>query len=143
MTSLVNNGTERDSVSGLPLISSELVRYFLASGIALMVDAGSLYLLTQFVGIHYLNSAAIGFLLGLATIYVLSIRWVFTKRRVKKTHHELVLFAVIGIGGLGINELGMYLLTDILLFHFMVSKMLVTALVFTWNFSIRKLLLFR
>ena len=143
MTTLVNNGAETDSISGIPFFDNELVRYFIASSIALLVDLGTLYLLTQFAGVHYLISAASGFILGLATIYIISIRWVFSKRRVKKTHHEVLIFTMIGIGGLGINELGIYLLTEKLLFHFMVSKILVTALVFSWNFGIRKLLLFR
>ena len=143
MTTLVNNGTETDLAAGTPFLSRELARYFIASGIALLVDAGTLYLLTEFAGVQYLISAAIGFTLGLGTIYILSIRWVFSKRRVKKSQHELIIFSLIGIGGLGINELGIYLLTDKLLLHFMLSKILTTGLVFSWNFGIRKLLLFR
>jgi len=143
MTTLVNNGAETDSVAQCHLSISELARYFIASGTALLVDAGTLYLLTRIAGVHYLVSAATGFMLGLATIYIASVRWVFSKRRVKNTHQEILIFTMIGIGGLGINELGIYLLTEKLLFHFMLSKLLVTTLVFTWNFGIRKLLLFR
>ncbi|MCB1763378.1 MAG: GtrA family protein [Gammaproteobacteria bacterium] len=143
MTTIVHSGTERGSLAGIPFISNELIRYFIASIAALLVDVGTLYLLTQFAGLHYLISAGTGFLLGLATVYVLSIRWVFSKRRVKKSSHEVIIFSLIGLGGLGINEFGMYLLTDKLLFHFMVSKLVVTGLVFSWNFGIRKLLLFR
>ena len=143
MTISLNKRTETDSVAATSLISSELARYFIASGFAFLVDAGTLYLLTRFVEVHYLMSAAIGFILGLTTIYIVSVRWVFSKRRLKKTHHEVFIFSMIGIGGLGINELGMYLLTEKMMFHFMVSKILVTALVFMWNFGVRKLLLFR
>jgi len=143
MTALARNGSETTVVDGVPFINSELIRYFVSSGIALLVDVGTLYLLTSFVGVHYLVSAAIGFTLGLVTIYMLSIRWVFSKRRLKKTHHELFIFTLIGIGGLGINELGLFLLTDLLQFHFMISKLFVTGLVFSWNFGIRKLVLFR
>ena len=121
----------------------ELVRYFMASAMALAVDAGSLYLLTEYAGVHYLVSAAIGFLFGMAAIYLLSIGWVFSTRRVKKTHHEMLIFALIGVIGLGINEVGLYLLTDFLAYHYMVSKLLVSLLVFSWNFAARKLLLFR
>ena len=121
----------------------ELLRYLLASAGALVVDAGSLYLFTEYAGLHYLVSAAIGFLLGMATIYLLSIGWVFSVRRVKKTHHEMLIFALIGVVGLGINELGLYLLTEFLSFHYMISKLLVSCLVFSWNFLARKLILFR
>ena len=100
-------------------------------------------LLTEVVGLHYLVSAAIGFMLGLVSVYLLSIHWVFTTRRVQKSHHEALIFAIIGFGGLGINELGLYLLTEALMLHYAVSKLLVTGLVFGWNFGIRKILLFR
>ena len=124
-------------------IHLELLRYFLASAAAFTVDAGTLYLLTEYVGIHYLVSAAIGFMLGMATIYLLSIGWVFSTRRVEKTHHEFLIFALIGVIGLGINEAGLYLLTEFLSFHYMMSKLLVSFLVFSWNFAARKLMLFR
>lgn len=120
----------------------ELLRYFLASAAALAVDVGTLYLLTEFAGLHYLISAAIGFLLGMATIYLLSIKWVFSTRRVKKTHHEMLMFALIGVIGLGLNEIGLFLLTEFLSVHYMISKLLVSVLVFSWNFVARKLLLF-
>ena len=143
MTTIVNNGTETDSAAGIFSVNSELARYFIASGIAFLVDVGTLHLFTQIAGLHYLVSAATGFVLGLCTIYVLSIRWVFSKRSVKNSHHELLIFSMIGIGGMGINELGIYLLTDKLLFHYLASKIVVTVFVFAWNFGIRKLLLFR
>jgi len=129
-----------DMTSRLP---GEFVRYFMASGVAFVVDAGTLFLLTHFLGIHYLVSAATGFLLGLLTVYLLSIHWVFPTRRIQNPHHELVLFSIIGIGGLGVNELGMYLLTEKLLLHYMYSKLVVSFLVFSWNFGARKLILFR
>ena len=124
-------------------IHLELVRYFVASAAALAVDVGSLYLLTEYAGVQYLVSAAIGFLLGLTTVYLLSVGWVFSTRRVDKTHHEMLIFALIGVIGLGINEAGLYLLTDFLAFHYMASKLLVSFMVFSWNFAARKLLLFR
>ena len=124
-------------------LSGEFVRYFMASGMAFAVDAGTLFLLTHFLGMHYLVSAAVGFILGLLTVYLLSIRWVFSRRRVRNQHHELMLFTLIGIGGLGVNELGMYFLTEILLLHYMFSKLVVSFLVFTWNFGARKFMLFR
>ncbi|MCB1858669.1 MAG: GtrA family protein [Gammaproteobacteria bacterium] len=131
------------AVSGFAGLNAEFARYFFASALAFLIDAGSLFLLTQYAGIHYLTSAALGFLLGLVAVYILSVRWVFTTRRLQNNHHEMMLFAAIGIGGLGINELGMFLATEVLALYYMISKVLVAASVFAWNFTIRKLLLFR
>ncbi|MCB1758887.1 MAG: GtrA family protein [Gammaproteobacteria bacterium] len=143
MNSIAVGIGERIAKLGSSIPENELLRYFLASGFALGVDYGTLLLLTEVVGLHYLVSAAIGFMLGLVSVYLLSIHWVFTTRRVQKSHHEALIFAIIGFGGLGINELGLYLLTEALMLHYAVSKLLVTGLVFGWNFGIRKILLFR
>ena len=50
---------------------------------------------------------------------------------------------MIGVAGLAINELLMWLFTDWLLFHYLVSKIIATAVVFFFNFFIRKFALFK
>ena len=44
--------------------------------------------------------------------------------------------------GLGLNNLLLYLFTDKLNIHYMISKLLTTALVMVWNFGARKVILF-
>ena len=55
----------------------------------------------------------------------------------------IVLFALVGIAGVGINQLLMYLMVDGLSLNEMVSKMVAAVLVLMWNFGARKLLLFK
>jgi len=50
----------------------QLLRYTFVGGLAFIVDLGSLFALTEFAGLHYLVSASLSFLLGLATNYTLS-----------------------------------------------------------------------
>jgi len=141
--------TESDTevAPGLGVLGSEglheFVRYFVASLIALLVDAGLLVLLTSVVGVPYLWSGAIAFLAGLATVYLLSVRWVFSKRTMNDMKVEAIVFAVIGVVGLGINELVLYGLTGVLGFHYGLAKVASVGLVFFWNFGARKYLLFR
>lgn len=124
-------------------LMAEFGRYFLASGVGLLVDFGLLFLLTEYAHFHYLVSATISFLVGLATVYYLSIRWVFTARRLPSAKAELLVFAFVGIVGLGLNNLGLWLLTELAGIYYLGSKVVVTGGVFLWNFSARKLLLFR
>lgn len=126
----------------LSFIPYEFAKYVIASGIALAVDIGFLYILTDIIGIHYLFSATISFSLGIMSIYILSIAWVFDKRRLSDNRIELFVFAFIGIIGLGINTLGLYLLTGMAGFYYLYSKAFTTLLVFSWNFGARKITLF-
>ena len=120
-----------------------LFRYGFVGGAAFIVDYGALFLLTEVFGLHYLLSATISFILGLITNYLLSISWVFNNRTMGNRWAEFTVFAIIGIIGLGLNALIMYLCTDKMGIHYMLSKIISTILVFFWNFFARKIVLFK
>jgi putative flippase GtrA len=120
----------------------QFFRYGLVGGVAFLVDFSSLVFLTSVIMIHYLWSAAIAFLLGLATNYLMSVTWVFSRRALSNKYLEFGIFAWIGIIGLGLNEVFMWFFTEKWLCHYTVSKVLSTVLVFLWNFVSRKLILF-
>ena len=121
----------------------QLLRYFFVGGISFIVDYGSLWLLTEMVGLPYLLSAAMAFILGLVCNYVLSTRWVFGESRISNRMGEFAAFAAIGIVGLGLNELIMYACTDGAKIHYMVSKIISAVVVFFWNFLARRFLVFK
>lgn len=120
----------------------QLFRYGFVGGAAFAVDYGTLFLLTHFVGVPYLWSAAVAFIFGLVSNYLFSISWVFKQSGTMQRWQEFIFFAIIGVIGLIFNELIMYAGTDILHLHYMVSKLISTAIVFFWNFFARKFLLF-
>lgn len=124
-------------------ILSQLFRYTFVGGFAFIVDFSALYVFTEFLHVHYLISAAIGFILGLLVNYALSIIWVFNKRTVKSRLAEATLFAVIGLIGLGLNELFIWFFTEQSHLHYQVSKVISTAIIYFWNFFARKLALFK
>jgi putative flippase GtrA len=118
-------------------------RYLVVGGLAFVVDFGSLYLLTEFAGLHYLISAAIAFLFGLLTNYCLSRLWVFDRRTIENVAMEFVIFTVIGIVGLGLNEAIIWFVREKIHFHYMIAKAISSAIVLIWNFGARKSVLFR
>lgn len=120
----------------------QLFRYTFVGGLAFVVDFGLLYLLTEFANFHYLTSAAIAFVAGLVVNYVLSKLWVFNKSSYKNKVAEFLMFALIGVIGLGFTELLMWLFTDIFGAYYIISKILTTMLVYFWNFFARKFMIF-
>ena len=120
----------------------QLFRYVLVGGLAFVIDYGSLFVLTEYFGVNYLLSAAIAFVLGLMVNYLLSTIWVFTESRLNNKMAEFSVFAFIGLVGLVLNEVIMYICSDILNIHYMVSKLCSTGIVFFWNFFGRKYILF-
>jgi len=120
----------------------QFFRYTFVGGFAFLVDFGLLILLTEYFHLYYLISAGIGFVFGLIVNYYLSVNWVFNNRVVENRLFEFLVFTLIGIVGLCLNELFLWLFTDKLLFHYILSKAITTFIVYFWNFFARKFLLF-
>jgi putative flippase GtrA len=120
----------------------QLLRYTFVGGFAFLVDFGTLIILTEYFSIYYLVSAGIAFLFGLVINYFLSIKWVFNSRAMENPLLEFLLFSLIGLIGLGLNELFLWILTDILLIYYLLSKIITAFIVYFWNFFARKKMLF-
>ena len=121
----------------------QVFRYGIAGLTAAAVDTGMLALLTELFGERLLLLwTAIAFALGLATTYILSIKWVFSNRTMGQAA-ELTIFIIIGLVGLGLTELLVWVFAIKLNWHYLIAKITAATAVFIWNFSAKKLLLFR
>lgn len=116
---------------------AQLFRYTFAAGIGLVIDFGTVIFTKQILGFHYLLAAAAGFTLGLIVTYIFSNLVVFGKPTGNQAR-LFVLFTIIGIVGLGLLTLLMWLLTGLLGLNYIASKAIATIAVFLWNFFARK-----
>lgn len=122
----------------------QFFRYLFVGGIATVVDWGVLMGLTELLQLHHLVSAIFAFLAGLGTNFLLSKLLVFSASEAKTNSLlEFLGYALIGVIGLGMTELIMFLFTDGLSLHYMLSKAIATAVVLVWNYLARKLLLYK
>ncbi|MBI9012896.1 MAG: GtrA family protein [Clostridiales bacterium] len=121
----------------------ELIRYVFAGGIAFVLDFLVLMVLYKVFDVYYLTATALGLIVGLFTTYLLSIKWVFNNRAVSNRTSELSLFLLIGSIGFLINEYVIWVSVEALFLSVPVSKVVATAIVFFWNFTARKVILFK
>lgn len=119
----------------------QFFRYIFVGGFAFLADAFSLWFCEIYM--HYMISAAVGFIIGLIVNYLLSTCFVFGESaKVKNKLKEFAVYALIGIMGLALTEIIMYFLTDICNFYFMLSKIAAAVIVLLWNFAARKVILY-
>lgn len=116
----------------------QFFKYFGAALIGYIVDFGVLIIAKEVFHLHYLISATLGFILGLVVIYILSSRYVFGASKLKSKTHEFLFFAAIGIVGLGLLNLLMWIMTGGLGVNYLVSKIVATIVVYGWNFFARR-----
>lgn len=119
----------------------QFFRYLLVAVAAFAVDFGTYTILVKVVDIHPVVAATIGFLLGIIVNYLLSIRWVFDKRS-HSARYELIVFTTIGLVGLGLTDMIIWLIAVKAGQDELLAKIIATAIVFFWNFGARKIILF-
>lgn len=117
----------------------QFFRYLFVGGFAAVINIGSLYVLKEFVHIYYLIANVLGFMLGLITNYILSKWLIFSKENNLNKLTEFIIYAIIGIVGLGLDTVFVWLFTELGLYY-MISKIVSTGLVFIWNFFARKII---
>ena len=119
---------------------SQLIKFGLVGGIAFLIDYGIMVFLTEVFKIPSLISAAISFTVSVIFNYIASVKWVFDvdKEKNSKTK-ELVVFILLSIVGLGINELIMWIMDKKFGIYYMISKIVATIVVMCYNFITRKL----
>lgn len=105
------------------------------------IDYGLMIFLTEFCGIRYLVSSGISFSVSVLVNYVLSLKFVFETDKDNNKIAEFLIFIILSVIGLGINQALMWVCVDKLKVYYMISKIGVTGVVMVYNFVTRKLIL--
>ena len=122
----------------------QFFRYLFVGGFASVVDWLALWFFYEKASIYEYVSIAMAFVCGLMANYILSSHFVFTGIAKDKKHTtKFPVYFTTGLIGLGFTELFMLLFDGVLGIHYMVSKIITTAVVFIWNFGSKKILLYR
>lgn len=118
----------------------QILKFGVVGGIAFLIDSSLLYILTEYAKIPVLYSSVISFSVSVIFNYILSTKWVFTTKE-KQTLKDFIIFVLLSVIGLGINQLIMYLGVDKLNIYYMIVKLFATAVVMVYNFISRKLII--
>lgn len=123
-------------------VARDAMRYLLASGCALFVDIGILWVLVQYFSWWYLAAATTSFLSGMVVAYVLSITMVFDHRRLNDQWIEFLSFAAVGGVGLAINAGVIFMAVGYFGLHYLAAKCIAAGFTFAFNFFARRQFLF-
>lgn len=131
----------------------QIIKFSIVGAIAFLIDFGVYTLCCNVIGIHYIIAGFLGFSISLIFNYVASMRFVFKSKggsRIK----ESIIFAILSVVGLGINEVILYLCIDVMYRNSdmlqsimsekwmnIAAKVVATAIVMVYNFVSRKIFL--
>ena len=129
------------SVDGIKKLIAQFMKFGVVGVIAFFIDYGLLAFCTEILHLNYLVSATIGFTVAVVFNYIASMRYVFTHKEDMSRRREFVIFVVLSIIGLILNNALMWAGVELLNIHYLVVKLFATVVVAIWNFVSRKLLL--
>lgn len=134
----------------------QFLRSVIVGAVATVIDIGVLTVLVEAFNANVFIATAIGFIVGLLVNFFISSVWVFEKSTVVKNRvSEFIIFALIGVVGLIINELivnffDLYLAKSLIFGSFidsdkyyLIGKLVATVIAFVWNFFARKFIIYR
>ena len=120
---------------------SQFMKFGIVGIIAFVIDYGFMVLLTEVFGVPYLISTTVSFIISVIFNYFASMRFVFKRKDDMSRRREFIIFVVLSVIGLVINDVFMWLMVDFLFIDYRISKIVVTFIVAVWNFVTRKIFL--
>lgn len=113
-------------------IKKKFIRFCLSGAIATLVDVSLLYVFTEFIGIWYLTSATLSFIIGTLIHYAISSFWVFESRH--KTLKQYLIFVLVQTVGLAINLLVIFILVEYFNWWYIFGKLIAVVIGVMWNY---------
>lgn len=120
----------------------QIVRYALVGGSIAAIDFLFFWVFAVWLSFPYLWVNGIGFCMGTAANYFLSIRWVFKSGTRFKRHNEISLIFLISLIGLMLAQLILFFFAAIVELPLLIAKILTVTSIFSWNYFARKYFVF-
>lgn len=93
-------------------LHKKVIKYIVAGGTAALVNLSTLIVLTDLVGVWYLLSSTIAFILAFAVSFSFQKFWTFSERSVDNMHMQAAVYLLIGLLNLSVNAGLMYILVE-------------------------------
>lgn len=122
-------------------LTVQFVKFGIVGVIAFCIDYGLFLLMTYVFGINYLIASAISFVISTIFNFAASMRYVFAGKRGQTRSQQFVIFFVLSVVGLGVNQLVLWMCVDLLAWLAWVEKLAATFIVMIFNFVTRKVFL--
>ena len=120
---------------------AQIMKFGVVGVIAFVIDYGVMVFLTEVFGLNPVVSATISFIVSVIFNYIASMRYVFSHKEDMGRSREFVIFIVLSVIGLIINDILMWAGTELVSIDYRIVKIFATAVVMVWNFITRKIFL--
>lgn len=122
-------------------ITQQFIIYGFIGIIAMTIDFLCVYIFTETFLLHYLTSIVLGYLIAATVNYSLQKKLTFKNKSTRYMSQFSAFFSV-GLIGMGINLITVYISVEFFGLWYMFGKVIATGIAYIWNFSVNKLFTF-
>ena len=119
----------------------QLFRFSMVGVSCFGIDYGLMIFFTEFTSMSYFLSSGLSFTIATLINYLLSMRFVFRGKEDMNRLTELIIFVVLSVIGLGLNQMIMWIIVEQIHIHYMLAKIFSALIVTIYNFISRKIFL--
>lgn len=140
--------------SGIRGLIDQILKFGVVGIICFFIDFGIYTFICNGLKWSYIIAGVLGFVVSVVVNYILSMKYVFQGRDDISKTREFVVFVLLSVIGLGLNELILYVCIDGIYWHWewlqalisiaimnMGAKIVATGVVMVFNFVTRKIFL--
>ena len=120
----------------------EFLKFAIVGGIGTIVNISILYLLTEKIGVYYIFSAIISFIIAMTSNFILNKVWTFKENIKLKVGKKYLQFSLVSVVALSINLFFLYTFTEFLGIYYIISQVLAIGIALIANFLGNKIFTF-
>jgi putative flippase GtrA len=117
-----------------------LIKFLVTGGIAAVAEYVSFLFLGSVINLAIVPSNVISFTVGLAISFILNKTWVFMSKN--NGHRQLAYYLVLAVANAMLGSAIIWALVDVLSFSSYLAKIVVMALVASWNYLLYSKIIF-
>lgn len=116
----------------------QIFNFTVAGVIATLIDFIFLCFFKEVCHMHVILANTLSFTISVLYNYWASMTFVFDVNKKNDSKRNFILFILFSIVGLILNNIIMYILVDFMTIHYLLSKVLATAVIMVFNYFTRK-----
>lgn len=120
----------------------QIVRFLIVGVIVLVCNITLLYVFTSLLGIWYLGSSVIAYVLAVILNFSLQKWWVFEHLTTGKIRQQFSLYGIVSLVYLALNTLSMYVLVDHFHVLYLYAQICITGVLSLLNFWVNRRFVF-
>ncbi len=113
---------------------SKIFRFLISGTLAAFVNLTALYVLTSLLGVWYMYSLVLSFLVAFAVSFTLQKFWTFQDTAVHQADRQLIQFLLLQILNLAVNAIAVYVLVEYVQVWYLSAQFLTLIAIAAWTF---------